>query len=179
WYKIHQYLRVLGHRKLQVKDLSIELITDASYKESILSIANDKVFIVISSLESWSKKTNNHERMNSRIKTIIKKLNENGIIKENIFLLVIPHSFSGNQPIALDLLRIPYVCCLSPNELKAISINETQKMFVPRFMKAKKRMKNSHMNTTYGDFNLLCTYIENDYSFYADDDFDYQEIDIF
>ncbi|EHC2216489.1 hypothetical protein JTZ08_001202 [Listeria monocytogenes] len=179
WYKIHQYLRVLGHRKLQVKDLSIELITDASYKESILSIANDKVFIVISSLESWSKKTNNHERMNSRIKTIIKKLNENGIIKENIFLLVIPHSFSGNQPIALDLLRIPYVCCLSPNELKAISINETQKMFIPRFMKAKKRMKNSHMNTTYGDFNLLCTYIENDYSFYADDDFDYQEIDIF
>ncbi|EDO1153335.1 hypothetical protein FQS07_13925 [Listeria innocua] len=179
WYEIHQYLRNLGHKKIQAKDLNIELITDASYKESILSVANDKVFIVIASLESWSKKTNQSEKMNSRLKIIVEKLNEKGITNENIFLLVIPHSFSGEQPIALDLLGLPYVCVLAPNELRAISINETQKMFIPRFMKAKKRMKNSFMNTTYGDFNLLCTYIENDYSFYANDDFDYQEIDIF
>ncbi|MBC6135423.1 hypothetical protein HB825_11310 [Listeria booriae] len=179
WHKSHRYLRTLGHEKLKEKDLDIELIDDVNYKESLLSVANDKILIVVASLESWSKKTNNHERINSRIKTIIKKLSENGITKENIFLLVIPHSFSGEQPIALDLLGIPYVCCLSPSEIKAVSINETQEMFIPRFMRAKKRMRNAFMNTTYGDFNLLCAYTANDYSFYTNDEFDYQEVDTF
>ncbi|MBC1501836.1 hypothetical protein HB943_14640 [Listeria weihenstephanensis] len=179
WRKSHRYLGTLGHEKLKEKDLGIELIDDANYKESLLNVANDKFLIVVASLESWSKKTSNHERMNSRIKIIVKKLSENGIAKENIFLLVIPHSFSGEQPIALDLLGIPYVCCLSPNEIKAISINETQEMFIPRFMRAKKRMRNAFMSTTYGDFNLLCAYTANNYSFYANDDFDYQEVDTF
>lgn len=179
WHNSRRYLYTLGHEKLKEKDLDIELIDDGNYKESLLSIANDKILIVIASLESWLKKTNNHERMNSRIKIIVKKLSERGITTENIFLLVIPHSFSGEQPIALDSSGIPYVCCLSPNELKAISINETQKIFIPRFMKAKKRMKSSYINTTYGDFNLLWIYTENDYSFYANDDFDYQKVDTF
>ncbi|MBF2599172.1 hypothetical protein IA929_04040 [Listeria seeligeri] len=175
WRKTCKYLSDLGHGKLKEEDLGIELISEGNYKESIRAVANNKILIAIGFLETWSKVSVDNNKINKRIKLILKKLNERGITNENIFFLMVPHTFNGKQPIMVNLNGIYNISTLSPNEIKAISINEGEEFFIPRFMKAKRRLKNSVINSSFGDFNLLCIYIENNYSFYANDEFDYRE----
>lgn len=172
WKDVRNSLKRLGHFKVDERDLNLTLIEENNYKESIFTVANDKFLIAYGLFSGISESVDLSDRLSNRISNIVSHLCEIGVKKEEIFVLVVRHTFGGQivtsiRPMKFSALQF------NAMEIKAISIVEKDTLFLPRLMAAK---INKVLPNMYGDFWSAIFFSKNDMSFYMNDDIDYREV---
>lgn len=175
WTDVERSLRTLNHKKVQQN--KVELKEESNYKEGIYSIANDKLLICIGLFPNLSFKNDFSKKIEDRLNYIFSNLKVSGIENQDIYLLLIAHSFGEEDGIRFSS-KWPFTF-LNAMELNAISINETDNFFLPRYMKAKENLTNNFLSNIYGDFNMILYFSQNDMSFYSTDDMDYRDFPIY
>lgn len=175
WKDIRYSLKKLGHFKVKERDLNLTLIEENNYKESIFTVANDKLLLVYGLFSGTNESVNLSERLSNRISNIVSTLYEIGIKQEQIFILIVRHTFGGQIVGSIEPPKLPTLQ-LNAMEIKAISEVERDNLFLPRFMVAK---MNRVVPGMYGDFGSAVLFSQNDMSFYAGDDIDYREMQTF
>lgn len=172
WKDIRCSLKRLGHFKVDERNLNLMLIEENNYKESIFTVANNKFLIVYGLFSGINESIDLSERLSNRISNIVSHLYEIGIKKEEIFVLVLRHTFGGQISASVKPMKFPTLQ-FNAMEIKAISIVEKDTLFLPRLMSAK---INRIFPNAYGDFWSAVFFSKNDMSFYANDDIDYREV---
>lgn len=177
--QVRQNYELLGNFKIKEDEIPIDLINSNDYKEFLYTTGNNGVIVNIcisdnaqnfdkNKLISNSETSVKVEYIEERLKTIYDRLIETGISISNIFLIVTCITIGRTINFSLPM-DYKYMICLSPYELKAISINEYSKnMFLQRYMIAKSRLKVPNHNS-FSELNLIAQYVSRDYSFYFDD----------
>ena len=171
WKDIRSSLKQLRHYKIDENDLSISLINEINYKESIFTIANDKLLLVFGIFIGTDGSLNKSKKLSERLKHITKKLSRKGIEENQIFVFVCMQTFGGNVASAIMNNSFPNLN-IKASELRVVSESEKDSLFLPRFMRAK---KDRIFSNVYGDFWSLILFSKNDMSFYAGDKIDYRE----
>lgn len=172
WKDIRYSLKRLGHFKVEERNLNLTLIEENNYKESILTVANDKFLLVYGLFSGINESVDLSERLSNRISNIVSNLYEIGVKQEEIFVLVVRHTFGGQIAPSVRSMKFPTLQ-LNAMEIKAISSVEKDTLFLPRLMAAK---INRVFPNMYGDFWSAVFFSKNDMSFYANDDIDYREM---
>lgn len=176
---IRQYFELLGNYKIKEDEIPIDLIDSNNYKEFLYTTGNNGVIVNIcisdnaknfdeERLISYCDELVKIEYVEKRLKIIYDRLISTGANANNIFLIIT--CITLGRTINFSLPKdYKYMICLSPYELKAISINESSKnMFLQRYMIAKNRLKAPNHNA-FSEINLIAQYVAKDYSFYFDD----------
>lgn len=169
----------LGHYKIKNSEFLVSLIDSSGYTEEIYSISRGQKILILQFI--------NYEFLNEdisidqRLKYITESLKDQGIDRENIYVLNI-NDFLNAEGISSSLGENSryYHMTLTTFELYAVSINEKDNFFLPRYMKAKaKFLKEDAIQTAYGDMNLIRHFSENNMSFYISDDYNPMDYLIF
>ncbi|QQP70187.1 hypothetical protein JHE06_11535 [Carnobacterium sp. CS13] len=172
WQDIRVSLKQLGHYKVAESNLSFSLINEKNYKESIFTVANDKLLLVFGIFNGTDGNINMSKKLSERLESISTVLKKNGIEKNQIFVFVCMQTFGGNIASSTMNDSFPNLM-IKPSELRVVSESEKDSLFLPRFMEAKKHRVFPNF---YGDFWSLILFSKNDMSFYAGDDIDYREM---
>lgn len=172
WNDIKDSLIRLGHFKVKANKLSLSLIDEKNYKESIFSVSNDKILLVFGVFKGINENDDISRKISERLKSITDNVIEYGIEKQHIFVLICMQTFGGN--IAHDVIDSSFPhSIIKASELRVVSEIEKDSFFLPRFMRAK---QNRIFPNVFGDFWALIYFSKNDMSFYAGDDIDYREM---
>jgi hypothetical protein len=175
WKDIKLSLRNLGHHKVLDDSLGIELINTSSYKEGLFTVSNDRLLFVIFKSSNSIGISEDIEIL-ERISTINEAYVRKNATNKKLLVLSIGYADIGSFGINLITSEIDVpVAQLSPFELKAISVNEMDNLFIPRFLETKDRLDNFNGINIYGDFNSMVLFSENQMSMYVSDDVDYRQ----
>ena len=179
WKNVQKSLRHLGHKRIASDSLGIELVTEGNYKEGIFNVVNDKLLIVFSLFSGVVDMVDFSEKINNRLSVILRRLEEDGIKKSQLFIVCIAHSLGGEVSISLDKSKdvgdIPFAN-FNAMEIQAISYVENDDIFLPRFMKAKSQLREPQLLSSFGDFTAAILFSENDMSFYINDDVNHRQV---
>lgn len=132
WKNIQKSLRNLGHKRIASDSLGIKLLNERNYTEGIFNVVNDKLLIVFSLFSGVFDTIDFSEKINNRLPVILRKLEEDGIEKNQLFIICIAHSLGGEVSISLDKSKdvgdIPFAN-FNAMEIQAISYVEKDDIF--------------------------------------------------
>jgi len=181
WNKCTCYFDKLRNRKIDEYSLGVKLKNDNAYKEMLLTGDNKQVIITIGIFDDGRsidkekifdsyKNDDINKLIDERINYIINKLKYT-IQDGDIFVCAVYNSFGRGMLTKLNHKNIVNnPICLNPFELKCIAINEkNQKFFLTRYMNAKNKL--IQMPQFFGELPFINTYVNCDYSFYINDEF--------
>lgn len=157
------------------------MIDDGDYKEGIFSVSNDKLMLVFGLFSGPSQESDFSKKMSDRMNFIVKELNKKAINNNQIFTMAICQTLGGKIFTSIeseeytDIIPFAYFDAM---ELRAISVVESDDLFLPRFMRAKMQLQDHNMLSVVSDFTTATIFSENDLSFYIADDVDYREVNI-
>ncbi len=165
--------------KLNPTAFELELIDDSLTKESIYLGGNDIIFYNLILLDDGKDynnqnyildKSNNY--LSDRIKYVKRNLIKYGADENKIVTIITPTTNGRNMFYKLNVKSEENLLTLSLYELHAISVNETDdSMFLFRYIKARNLLYKYRKNL-FSELNIVALYVQNDYSFYINDDFD-------
>ena len=182
WRDCHRSLNVLGHKKIKEKDWGISLLERNDYKDILLNVCNNQVMIVTYICDDgkdYSEETifsmhlaNNFSKLiEKRISYFHEKLSQQNIKYEDIFHIIIVNSFGRGIRVSMNKQRYYIPLALSPHDLRCIAINEkSDAVFLPRYIRAKSKLHSSAPNL-FSELNSIEIYVNNQYSFFLNDDF--------
>lgn len=179
WKDVRKSLRSLGHNRISSDSLGIKLMNEGNYKEGIFNVVNDKLLVVFSLFSGVAEKVDFSEKMSNRLSVILNKLKDDGVKQDQIFIICIAHSLGGEVSISLrkgkGIGDFPFAN-FNAMEIRAVSYVENDDIFLPRFMRAKNRLREPEMLSSFGDFMATIRFSENDMSFYVSDDVDHRQV---
>ena len=178
----------LGHSRI-TEDMGIEFYESNNYKEVLLNVFNNQVMIVTCINDDgtdYSYKTMGGkcpsdkfgELIEKRLLYLYEKLHLQNIKDEDIFHVAITNSFGREiwAGFITDFFYKPLT--ISPFDLRCISINEKHNSaFIPRYIRAKSKLCYSPNFST--ELNYIEIYVNNDYSFYLNDNFNPKKNSLF
>lgn len=182
WKDCQKSLNVLGHKKIKEKDWGIDLLDRNDYKEVLLNVCNNQIMIVTclhDDGKDYSEETifdmypsdKFSELIEKRLSYFHEKLSQQNIKYEDIFHIIIINSFGRGISTGLNKQYYYRPLALNPYELRCISINEkSNAVFLPRYIRARSKLKSGVPNL-FSELNSIEIYVNNQYSFYLNDDF--------
>jgi len=179
WYECKQSLRTLDHKLLSSDALSVDLINSDYYKEGLFNVSNDGVLFVRYFCDNalnynfsnmFAMNTIDVSMIENRWKEI---LNLEGVIKKDRFYqLTIVNSIGRGVLLPFSEESYHKNVTLSPFELYCVSINErNHPNFLMHYMESKQQLYASGI-PPIAEINYLTMYVDNEYSFYVNDDID-------
>ena len=180
----------LSHNFARLKNIAIDpkvfdltLINSENYYESIYTNGNDGIIIDIVLLDNgknyMAKKDYRiplkEDYIAERINVIKNCLIQKNIDENKIVTIITPTTIGRDMYFLTDKCEMRDVLVLSPYEIEAISINESDKnLFFQRYLVARKKLKFYEEND-FSELNVIALYVGKGYSFYIDDTVDVKE----
>lgn len=180
--KVREYFKRLDNFKIKEETINLELINSNKYQEILYNTGNSGVIINIFVIDNGENFDNTKlisdcndliemVYIEKRLKIIYDKLISAGATEDNIFVVITGITIGRTMIFSLPY-NYKYMITLSPYEIRAISINESDKnLFLQRYMIAKSKLQSPN-NNSFSELNLIVQYISRDYSFYFDDRID-------
>ncbi|MCD9025594.1 hypothetical protein [Cohnella silvisoli] len=183
WRDCIKSLSILEHKKIQEKNWDIDLLVRNYYKEVLLNVCNNQIMIVTFICDDGKEYSEDHiysmypsddssyEHMDQRMQYLYAKLSLQKISYEDIFHVIIIYSFGRAIQVGMNSRYSYKPLSLNPYDLKCISINEgSNGLFLPRYISAKNKLMDGVPNL-FSELNSIEIYVENQYSFYLNDEF--------
>lgn len=180
--EVRECFKRLGNSKIKEESINLKLINSNKYQEVLYNTGNSGVIINIFVIDNGENFDNTKlisdcnglikmEYIEERLKIICDKLILSGAKEDNIFVVITGITIGRTMMFSLPY-DYKYIIYLSPYEIRAISINESDKnLFLQRYMIAKSKLQ-THNHNSFSELNLIVQYISSDYSFYFDDRLD-------
>lgn len=186
WHECRKYLEILGHKKIKEDSIGFECYDTSTYKEMLVNAGNDGIFFIrffcddaqnYKFHEMFKTKSICKKDFDGRIELLKTKIPE--AVKNKVYQLVLINNLGRGMNCSFEDKSNIGIITLSPFELQCVSINESKhKFFLPRYLES----KNTILQTPFmqlNDFNYLTFYVENNYSFYANDEVDLRKASLF
>ena len=178
-FEVEQCFARLAMHKLKPEAFGLKFIDDLSVRESIYLSGNDIIFYNLVLFDDGKNYNNENYKLNKgqnyisdRIKNVKKNLIKYGVDENKIVTIITPTTNGRNMFYNFNIKSENNLLTLTPYELHAISVNETDDlMFLFRYIKARNLLYKYHKNL-FSELNIIALYVQNDYSFYINDDFD-------
>lgn len=184
WYNVRKSIKMLDHERLDDKSFQIDLCDELNYKEAIFSIVDKKVLYAICIFDDGEnyedqdlfgtyRNSKQNKKLNSQIGKTVNKLIHNKIKKTDIIICLVFNSFGRMMANDLNHGYEDNTLVLYPSDLYFISINQyNQYWFIAKYLNSKIRLVEHTRSNYIGELNFIHVYVENDYSFYIQDNFD-------
>ena len=191
WRETQLTLGKMGHYKVNEKEYGIECVSNAFFRESILTVFNNQLlflFYVCDDGEFVSRSEMQNDYPDNRHTTLLQErldyhresLRKLGADKRDTYCIIIISSIG--RAIGLEINNFPFAygpIHFNPFELHCIAVNESKNRgFLPRYISAK-----SHIHAMTGglfsELNAVSLYTSNHYSFYLSDDLDIDEANVY
>lgn len=191
WMNVLHDLDLMGHHQLKANQFGIELINKPFYKEQILSVYNNQIMMICFIADDCEcyDTTKIHEKypsrkhsimINDRLSYLSNKFKEKKVNYDNVYLIIIFQSLGREISIIGCQFYSKYnPIHITPFELHCIFINEEKnKNFLPLYIVTKNyiRMLPFELNS---ELNIVAFFTDNEYSFYMDDNVDFQNVDLY
>ncbi|AKC63121.1 Uncharacterised protein [Clostridium sporogenes] len=182
WKDCRKSLSILGHKKIKEKDLGIDLVECSNFKEVLLNVCNNQIMIITCLCDDGKDYSEDmifdmypvdhfSELLDKRISYFYEKLSEQGIKQEDIFHIIIINSFGRRIMAGMNTKCFYRPIALNPYDLRCIAINErSNSVFLPRYIRSKSKLQSGVPNL-FSELNSIEIYVNSDYSFYLNDDF--------
>lgn len=184
---LHRDFTRMGFQLLNSKQFELELESNNIVDESIYLCGNDIAFYNIVLFDDGKdyetnkeyKYSINNNYIRNRIKKVKKQLLKHGFKEDKIVSIITPTTIGRNTICAVYLKSNKNLLMLSPYELTAICINESEEnMFLYKYIVARNRLKHYQKNL-FTELNFVALFSERDKSFYLGDECDSKEVSLF
>ncbi|WP_170880350.1 hypothetical protein [Paenibacillus odorifer] len=182
WKDCRRSMNMLGHEKIQEKNWGIDLLDQSNYKEVLLNVCNNQIMVVTYITDDGKGYSSDlmfslyptgdlDGLLDKRMQYFHEKLSLQRINNEDIFHVIIINSFGRSLQVGMNSISYNKPLSLNPFDLKCIAINErSNSIFLPRYIKATSKLSDSGLNL-FSELNSIEVYVNNQYSFYLNDDF--------
>lgn len=182
WRNVKRSFERLGHRKLDLEQFGLSPLNESFYKDALLSVYNNQIMVVHFICDDGKQLEQEsfygiypfvecQETITERSKEVFNKLKDSLVDAKDIYQIYIISVLGRRVQIQLSKLAYFDPIRLNPYELNCIAINESkEEAFLLKYIKAKnKLLPGSNYLTT--ELNPIEIYVNSDYSFYVNDDF--------
>lgn len=184
---LHRDFTRMGFQLLDSKQFELELENNNIVDESIYLCGNDIAFFNIVLFDDGKdyetdkdyKYSINNNYIGNRITNVKKHLLKHGFKEDKIVSIITPITIGRNNICVVHLKSNKNLLMLSPYELTAICINESdENMFLYKYIVARNRLKHYQKNL-FTELNFVALFSERDKSFYLGDEYDSKETPLF
>lgn len=183
WRNVKSSFERLGHRKLSLDQFGLSPLNESFYKDTLLSVYNNQIFVVHFICDDGKElKQDNfyglysfvevQDTLNYRLKEVFNKLKDSSVNLKDIYQIYIVNMLGRSIQIQLPKVAYFNPIQLNPYELSCIAINESkEEAFLPKYIKSKNKLLPSFNYALVSELNSIEIYVNSDYSFYLNDDF--------
>lgn len=184
---LHRDFTRMGFQLLDSKQFELELENNNIVDESIYLCGNDIAFFNIVLFDDGKdyetdkdyKYSINNNYIGNRITNVKKHLLKHGFKEDKIVSIITPITIGRNNICVVHLKSNKNLLMLSPYELTAICIYESdENMFLYKYIVARNRLKHYQKNL-FTELNFVALFSERDKSFYLGDEYDSKETPLF
>lgn len=184
---LHRDFTGMGFQLLDSKQFELELESNNIVNESIYLCGNDIAFYNIVLFDDGKeyetskeyKYSINNNYISNRITKVKRQLLKHGFKEDKIISIITPTIIGRNTTFTVYLKSNKNLLMLSPYELTAICINESEEnMFLYKYIVARNRLKH-YQKYLFTELNYIALFSERDKSFYLSDEYDSKETFLF